>query len=224
MRPTTPVATGQPAATRTPTAPSAPTDATVARLTAQAKALLTQWNGGDARTRVALGGVLQQVRDRLEHGAWLGWLEGTVPFTARSALNYIELSGWANANGAAFERVAPLGASKVYLMSKLPPAQLEQLLAKPDHLVPGTRRRTTLALMKYAEFMKLLLQGNRPAAPPIDPMVALLGDARSSAKKTIKLMKLLIANKQALDNDAVEDLHDDLVVALQKLSSAFKLD
>jgi len=173
-----------------------------------------------AHTRVALGGVLHQVRDRLEHGEWLGWLEGTVPFTARSALNYIELSSWANANGAVFERVAPLGASKVYLLSKLPAAQLEQLLAKPDHLVPGAKQRTTLPLMKYGDFMKLLLQLSRPAAPPTDPMVALLADARSSAKKTIRLMKLLSAHKQALDHDAVEDLHDDLVVALQKLSSA----
>ena len=55
-------------------------------------------------------------------------------------------------------------------------------------------------------------------------MVALLGDARSSVKQTIKLMKLLIANKHAIEQDAVEDLHDDLIVALQKLSSAFKLD
>jgi hypothetical protein len=90
--------------------------------------------------------------------------------------------------------------------------------------VPGTKRRTTLLLMKYGELMKLLLQLSRPASPPTDPMVALLGDARSSANRTIKLMKLLVQNKQALDQDAVEDLHDDLVVALQKLSAALKLD
>ncbi len=196
----------------------------VARLTAQARALLAQSQGGDARSRVALGAVLQQVHAKLEHGQWLGWLERTVPFTARSAQNYIELSAWAEARPAVFERVAPLGASKVYLMSKLPPALLEQLLAKPDHLVPGTKRRATLELMKYAEFMKLVLQATRPASPPTDPMVELLGDARSSASRTIKLMKMLIANKDALDQDAVEDLHDDLVVALQAVSKAFKLD
>ncbi len=78
--------------------------------------------------------------------------------------------------------------------------------------------------MKYAEFMKLVLQATRPASPPTDPMVELLGDARSSASRTIKLMKMLIANKDALDQDAVEDLHDDLVVALQAVSKAFKLD
>ena len=49
-------------------------------------------------------------------------------------------------------------------------------------------------------------------------------DARSSVKHTIKLMKLSIANKPAIDQDAVEDLHDGLIVALQALSSAFKLD
>jgi hypothetical protein len=206
-----------------PTPPSA-VDPSVARLTAQVKALLSQWNGGDARTRVALGSVLEKVRVQLDHGQWLGWLEGTVPFTARSAQNYIELADWAEASPAVFERVAPLGASKVYLLSKLPLPMLDQMLAKTDHLVPGTKRKTTLGLMKYAEFMKLVLQQTRPAAPPTDPMVALLSDARSSAKKTAKLMKLLIANKQAIDHDAVEDLHDDLVVALQGLSSAFKLD
>jgi hypothetical protein len=77
--------------------------------------------------RVALGGVLEQVRGRLEHGRWAGWLEETVPFTPRSALNDIELSSWAQAQPAVVEQVAPLGASKVYLMSKLPPARLEQL-------------------------------------------------------------------------------------------------
>ena len=55
-------------------------------------------------------------------------------------------------------------------------------------------------------------------------MLAVFGDARSSANRTIKAIKLLIANKQALDPEAVEDLQDDLVVALQKLSAAFKLD
>lgn len=168
--------------------------------------------------------MLHQVRDKLEYGQWLSWLEVTVPFTARSAQNYIELSAWAQASPARFEQVAPLGASKVYLMSKLPPAQLDQLLAKADHVVPGTTRRTTLHLMKYAEFMKLLLQLSRPAAPPTDPIVALVRDARTSANRTIKLTKLLIANKQAIEPDAIEDLHDDLVLALQKLSAAFKLD
>lgn len=141
-----------------------------------------------------------------------------------SAQNYIELAAWAEAKPAVFERVASLGASKVQLLSKMAPALVDQMLAKPDHLVPGTKRRTTLLLMKYAEFMKLVLQATRPAAPPTDPMVALVSDARSSASKTIKLIKLLIANKQAVDDDKVEDLHDDLVVALQALSAAFKLD
>ena len=202
----------------------APDDPIVVRLTAEAKALLAQWNGGDARTRVALGGVLDQVRTRLDHGHWLGWLQETVPFTPRSALNYIELASWAGAKRAVFEQIAPLGASKVYLLSRLPPAVLEQMLAKRDHLVPGTTRRTTLALMTYSDFMKLVLQATRPAAPPSDPMVILLGDARLSANRTIKRIKLLIEHKDALDHDAVEDIHDDLVVALQKLSAAFKLD
>ena len=218
-------APGQGGAPPTPARP--PADATaaaeIARLTAEAKALLSQSNGGDARSRVALGGVLQKVHERLDHGQWLLWLEATVPFTPRSAQNYIELSAWASATPAVFERVATLGASKVYLISKLPPSQIEQLLAKAEHVVPGTNRRTTLALMKYAEFMKLTLQTGRPAAPT-DPMAEILADARASVNRTLKAMKLLIANKQAMDHEAVEDMHDDLVVALQKLSAAFKLD
>lgn len=221
QRPTPPAPT-RPLPAPPPT--GAPDDPVVLRLTAQAKALLSDWNGGDARTRVALGGVLNQVRTRLDHGHWLGWLEETVPFTPRSALNYIELASWAQAKQAVFEQIAPLGASKVYLLSRLPPPVLEQLLAKRDHQVPGTNRRTTLSLMKYSDFMKLVLQATRPAAPPTDPMVVLLGDARSNVNRTVKLIKLLIANKTGLDQDAVEDLHDDLVVALQKLSAAFKLD
>jgi hypothetical protein len=110
-------------------------------------------------------------------------------------------------------------------LSKLQPSLLEQMLAKPDHLVPGTKRRTTLGLMKYAEFMKLVLQATRPATPePKDPMAELIGDARSSVSRAIKMMKELFANKDGVDQDAVEDMHDDLVVARQAVSKAFKLN
>ena len=212
------------AATGEPAPQSAPTDAVLTRLTARVKALLSQRHGGDARSRVELGAAMHKVRARLEHGHWLGWLEETVPFTSRSALNYIELAIWAEATPEVFERVAPLGASKVYLLSKLSLAQVEQLLAKAEHTVPGTKRRTTLRLMSYPEFTKLILQRLRPASPPADPIVALLAEARSSTNRTKKHIGRLIASKRALEQEAVAALHDDLVAALQELSAAFKLD
>jgi hypothetical protein len=46
----------------------------------------------------------------------------------------------------------------------------------------------------------------------------------SNANKTMKMMKLLLENKQAINQDAAEDPHDDLIVALRKLSAAFQLD
>ena len=42
--------------------------------------------------------------------------------------------------------------------------------------------------------------------------------------RTAEAAQMVIATKDALDQDAVEDLHDDLVVALQAVSQAFTLD
>ena len=53
--------------------------------------------------------------------------------------------------------------------------------------------------------------------------VTLFGEAGPGANRTIKRIKL-IEHKDALEHDAVEDLPDDLVLALQKLCAAFKLD
>ena len=202
--------------------PVAPIVAPIARLTAVTQAILTRFNGGDARIRVELGGVLREVRGRLPHGQWLDWLDATVPSTHRAAQNYIELAKWAEASPM-LERVAPLGASKVFLISRVPQPIAERLLASPTHVVPGTRRKTTLSLMKYPEFLKVILRASRPQPPEQDPMVVLVRDARSSVKKTIKLLKLLSANKQAVDEDVAKALHKDLTKALQALSKAFRL-
>lgn len=195
----------------------------MARLTASAREILARGNGGDAQSRVELGAVLLEVRGRLEHGAWLAWLAETVPFTPRSAQKHMELSKWAGANRAMFERLAPLGTSKVMLLSRLERSALERLLSKPEHVAPMTGRRTTLLSMAYPEFLKLLLSASKSKPTVTDPMEELASDARSSAKKTIKLIKQLIANKDSVDEDVAEDLHDDLSAALAALSKAFKL-
>jgi hypothetical protein len=40
----------------------------------------------------------------------------------------------------------------------------------------------------------------------------------------MKQIKLLIANKQAIDEEVAEDLHDELTAAAEALSKAVKLD
>jgi len=108
--------------------PVAPIVAPIARLTAVTQAILTRFNGGDARIRVELGGVLREVRGRLPHGQWLDWLDATVPSTHRAAQNYIELAKWAETSPALFERVAPLGASKVFLISRVPQPSVKKTI------------------------------------------------------------------------------------------------
>jgi hypothetical protein len=198
----------------------------IARLTASAQEILARGNGRDAQSRVELGAVLVEVRGRLAHGAWLEWLADTVPFTPRSAQNHMKLSKWAGTNRAMFERLAPLGTSKLMLLSRLEPSVLERLLAKPEHVGPKTGRRLTLLAMPYPEFLKLLVEASKskPTVTVTDPMEQLAKDARSSAKKTVKLIKQLIANKESVDEDVAEDLHDDLTGALAALAKAFKLD
>lgn len=40
---------------------------------------------------ISLGEELLKIKESLGHGKWLGWLEGNVPFSERSARNYISI-------------------------------------------------------------------------------------------------------------------------------------
>ncbi len=64
-------------------------------------------------TRAEVGGLLAEVRSRLPHGAWIGWLRAHVPFNPRTAERAIRLHELAGADSQLIARLAPLGVGEV---------------------------------------------------------------------------------------------------------------
>lgn len=187
--------------------------------------MLASWNDADAGSRVRAGEVLSQAKAKLEHGAWLGWVEAHVPYKTRWVQVTMELAAWSQDNPAMFGRVRGLGSEKATELMRLRLDQLETLLARREHVVPSTGRRVPLAALTVAELREVLkaLTGKGPTGAE-GAFDALIKEAQGSAKKAIASIQWLIANKGAVSPEVVEDLHDDLAHWLGELEEAFGLE
>ena len=106
----------------------------------QTKAILATYakaatQGADAV--VAIGRRMRKVRDRLDHGKWLDWIEHATPLSLRSVHNYIGLTDWADAHPEQYDRFKQLGPTKLYLLADLEPRHLATFASKRPIPIPG---------------------------------------------------------------------------------------
>lgn len=195
-------------------------------MTVEIREALRTWNDSDAGSRVRVGDVLEKAKARLEHGAWLGWVEAQVPNGKRWAQLSMQLSAWSRANAEMFRRVRWLGSTKVTELMRLEMDRLEALLSRRDHLVPSTGERLTLEVMSVAELQEVLKggPGKRGETGQAEAAKKMIAAGRQSVDKTIAFIGWMVANKNAVSAEIAEDVHDDLAVAVAGLATKFGFD
>ncbi|MBI4701030.1 MAG: DUF3102 domain-containing protein [Deltaproteobacteria bacterium] len=196
-------------------------DHTLDQLTHDILDLLAQGDRRAVSARAEVGRLLSQVRQRLPHGAWTGWLEQHVPFNGRTAERAIRLHGLSRSDPKLFARLAPLGVSKADVLITLPRATVEKLLAG-RHAVPSTGARKPLVAMSFAELMGVIAALD--PGDTGDATATLLGTYRRQIRTLIGTFDALIEHRRAIADEDLVELYDKLLDAAARLAHAFSLD
>ncbi len=166
---------------------------------------------------MTIGGLLRDVKLTLEHGDWMTWLEEEVPYSDRTARGYIDLFEWTQQEPTLYEHVAPLGTTKVIMLSRMSPARVRGLLRRKRHQVPGGGSKLTLEQMTAAQLAAVL------ALPPT--LKASADTAMSSYRRRVtgllRATEELIGLADGVDRDRIEEMHNDLVAATEQLAKNF---
>jgi hypothetical protein len=197
-------------------------DRDVVRLTEQIIDSLETAERKDAMARVAIGGMLRELREKIPHGEWLGWLETDVPFTPRTAWSYIQLHDWSKTHPVNFEKLASLGPTKLYLLIRLSPKHLTALLARKRHRIPESGKLRTLAGMTVAELITVLraLTGRGRELPAADRAFA---SYRRGVNALVAAMDELTRHRASVAVAEVREVHATLVAAAAALAASFGL-
>jgi hypothetical protein len=198
-----------------------PRSAELTQLTASVRALVRHAARADVEARVQIGGQLIRIRTLLKHGQWLDWVDHEVPFTSRSAENYIKLAHFSKSDPLRYGKVADLGATKVYLLMGLPPALLDRVLAAKDHRIPSTSQRKVLSVMTLAELIEVV---SELRSGPRDAGAKLVRDYRRQVHALMRTMELLIEHDDQVSAGELDDLYDDLLVSVHRLGVRFGID
>jgi hypothetical protein len=196
-------------------------DRDVVALTKSIRERVADAERSDAEARVAIGGMLRELREQIRHGEWERWLESDVPFTPRSAWSYMQLHDWAQRHPVNFQQLAPLGPTKLYLLIRLKPEKLAALLKRKRHLVPMTGKLRSLAGMTVAELMSVL--GGLSGGEKPGPADRAFTSYRRSVKAVVAAMDELTRYRQGVDLGEVKAVHATLLSAAAALAVAFGL-
>ncbi|HHH28938.1 MAG TPA: DUF3102 domain-containing protein [Polyangiaceae bacterium] len=174
------------------------------------------------QARAENGRRLLEVKQRLKHGQWHAYLAKKVPYDRKTADRAIALYHFRQSHPARFEKLAPLGLTKAYLLMDLAPKVIDTMV-KGEHLVPLTGETKPVRLMSKNELMSVLFP---PKAEEAEQVTALTRGYRSATKKLIAQLDLLIDHAPLLTaaRDTLVDLYDDLLHTLSRFSLTFALD
>ncbi len=191
--------------------------ASVQKLTDQVLELCRTAGRGDVEARVTIGGLLRDVKLTLEHGDWLTWLEEEVPYGDRTARGYIDLFDWTQQQPTLYEHVAPLGTTKVIMLSRISPARLRGLLRPKRHQLPNGGPKLTLEQMTATQLASVLA-----LTPTLETSAdAAMSSYRRRVTGLLRATEELVALGDEVDRDRIEEMHDDLVVATAQLADHF---
>jgi hypothetical protein len=178
-----------------------------------------------AETTVELGRRLRQAQELLEYGAWLAWLRDQVPFTPRSANNYMRLSEWAEEHPADFARFKHLGLSKLYAIMRLDWRGLRLLRTKKLHELGSGGRPLSIERMSVPQFYELAAELG--GAPERDAKIEyVLRGFRQRVSRLESAADGLVARRREVgqvDVERVVQLRDSLLRAAGLLEKAFEL-
>lgn len=81
-------------------------------------------------TVIETGEYLTEAKRALSHGNWCRWLAENVPFTDRTAENYIKLTKLSRANTQLIAYLKDAGIVKLYRIAALPKPQMRKILSR----------------------------------------------------------------------------------------------
>lgn len=193
----------------------------VARLTAAIVELKRKTAKMLVDAAVSLGGMLEDVKQRLPHGEWNRWLATGVHIDQRTAERYMAMYRWKRASPREFAKVHDLDISKVYRVMPLSP-ELRRRLYDRAIPIPDTPVRLTLREMTVAQLNDVIRGfGTTPARE--DPVPKLLQGARHRVASLRAHTDELIEHAADVDPDAIAELHAELLEVAERLEGAFGL-
>src|SRR5688572_4531206 len=117
---------------------------------------------------IAMGSEIATIRATLEPGEFEAWAREAVPFTSRTARNYIALADFAAREPDELRRLAHLGPSKLYRLTALPPTRRRKLDLTTPIPIPGTDEEKPIETMTVPELARVvggLITPPSPKAP-----------------------------------------------------------
>ena len=175
-----------------------------------------------ADAHVEAGNKLTECRAKLQERSWYAWIDQKLPFTQRTAFNYIALANWAAEHSADYQRWRHLGPTKLYALAALPPRLLTRVRNRNSHTVPATGERKTLEELSVRELWDVLrAMTDTDATPP--ELAQFLSSFRRRLTGLTGAVVVLLGYRRDLDPDTAADLHADLQEAADQIADAFGL-
>jgi hypothetical protein len=200
-------------------------DPRIVRLTTEILALQETAERDYAETTVEVGRKLREVVALLVHGDWIDWLEEEVPFTRRSASNYMRLSEWAEDHAADFARFKQLGPTKLYAIMTLDWRGMRVLRSKKAHVLEDGAPPLALERMSVPQLYRLVEKLGGGGSTDAEIEYVLRG-YRQRVTRLQSATERLIARRRELGSTELErvaELHSTLVEAAGSLERAFDL-
>jgi hypothetical protein len=196
-------------------------DATIGALTREILGIQRRAGKKNADECVAIGQRIARVKARLEHGEWKDWVANAVPFTDRTALNYIAVAAFAKREPAEYRRLQHLGPAKLYVLITQPPQRrralpLDRALPLPD----GTRK--TVEVMTATELENHLDDLALPPAPE-QPIERVVQTFRSKLGGLEAAAAVVLGRSGEIDEDDARKWHGVLGKVMERFEKAFDL-
>ncbi len=184
---------------------------------------ITQRTGKlDVDARAEIGGILEEVRQQLDHGEWLRWLDESVPFTRRSAHSYVHLRQWVVSHPGLYHRLATLGPSKLYLLTALDGQTMRALLRRKKHPIGDGGKTVSLELMTVRELVIVIAQLSGALEEEASPD-QLVGQYRRRLRGLLTATAALAEHAEEIPREPMEELYAVLLEAAEQLAELFEL-
>lgn len=207
--------------TATPTEQGTTLTATALRPLEVIRDEITTYQEQGERAFMEVGRLLLEAKARFaEQGKWLAWLKDNTSFIPRKAQRLMRVASYFSD---AATPVSQLGVSKVYVLCRLPPKDVESFLknlhhvggSRPKSVEEMTRRELEQAVCQHLEKIKRERTGQLPTAPARESSAV---SAQSVQARIDRLRKELSALSQLVtDSKGASALNDTMTAEVCKL-------
>jgi len=169
---------------------------------------------------IAMGSEIATIRATLEPGEFEAWAREAVPFTSRTARNYIALADFAAREPNELRRLAHLGPSKLYRLTALPPTRRRKLDLTTPIPIPGTDEEKPIETMTVPELARVVGGLITPPVPK-RPIKKLLQSYTYRLAGLDALTDQLIARAREVPPGEASELIAELHGLTESLEAAF---